>query len=94
MGFGVLNTQDIEGSTQCNSSSTAGSEILACVLHDGGCKLDPTFISMLVERWRLGTQTFHLPCDECRITLKNMALQLGLRVDGAIVMEVDVSYGK
>ncbi|MBA0699174.1 hypothetical protein Goari_000831, partial [Gossypium aridum] len=29
--------------------------------------------------------TFHLPCNECTITLKNAALQFGLLVDGQIV---------
>ncbi|KAH1063876.1 hypothetical protein J1N35_028863, partial [Gossypium stocksii] len=40
----------------------------------GGCKLDPTLISALVESWRPETHTFHLPCGECIITLKDVAL--------------------
>ncbi|KAH1114406.1 hypothetical protein J1N35_007784 [Gossypium stocksii] len=28
-----------------------------------GCKLDPTLVSTLVERWRPKTYTFHLSCD-------------------------------
>ncbi|KAG8478863.1 hypothetical protein CXB51_028709 [Gossypium anomalum] len=47
-----------------------------------GCKLDPKLISALVERWRLETHTFHLPCGECTITLENVHLQLALPVDG------------
>ncbi|MBA0875205.1 hypothetical protein Goshw_027834 [Gossypium schwendimanii] len=27
--------------------------------------------------------TFHLPCGECTLTLKDMQLQLGLPVDGS-----------
>ncbi|KAK5803651.1 hypothetical protein PVK06_031299 [Gossypium arboreum] len=53
-----------------------------------GTKLDPALISALVERWRPGTHTFHLLCNECIITLKNIALQLDLPVDGAVVMGV------
>ncbi|KAK5824723.1 hypothetical protein PVK06_019506 [Gossypium arboreum] len=51
----------------------------------GDCKLDPTLISALMERWRLETHIFHLPCGECTITLEDITLQLGLPVDGSIV---------
>ncbi|KAG8485522.1 hypothetical protein CXB51_019052 [Gossypium anomalum] len=50
-----------------------------------GCKLDPKLISALIERWRPETHTFHLPCGECTITLKDVHLQLGLPVDGDAV---------
>ncbi|KAK5772454.1 hypothetical protein PVK06_048743 [Gossypium arboreum] len=50
-----------------------------------GCKFDPTLISSLVERRRLETYTFYLPCGECTITPKDMQLQLGLSVDGSVV---------
>ncbi|KAG8472875.1 hypothetical protein CXB51_034838 [Gossypium anomalum] len=50
-----------------------------------GCKLDPKLISALIERWRLETHTFHLPCGECTITLEDVHLQLGLSVDGDAV---------
>ncbi|KAH1122880.1 hypothetical protein J1N35_006040 [Gossypium stocksii] len=50
-----------------------------------GCKLDPNLISALIERWRLETHTFHLPCEECTITLEDVQLQLGLPVDGYAV---------
>ncbi|KAH1120744.1 hypothetical protein J1N35_003904 [Gossypium stocksii] len=52
----------------------------------GGTKLDPTLISALVERWRPEAHTFHLPCGECTITLEDVSLQLGLPVDGEVVM--------
>ncbi|KAH1098168.1 hypothetical protein J1N35_015089 [Gossypium stocksii] len=50
-----------------------------------GCKLDLKLISALIERWRSGTYTFHLPCGECTITLEDVHLQLGLPVDGDVV---------
>ncbi|MBA0629057.1 hypothetical protein Godav_023672 [Gossypium davidsonii] len=54
----------------------------------GGTKLDPALISALVERRRLEIHTFHLLCGECKITLKDVALQLSLLVDGPVVTRV------
>ncbi|MFQ6633744.1 hypothetical protein Gotur_012246 [Gossypium turneri] len=45
-------------------------------------------ISTLVERWRSETHTFHFPCGECTVTLEDVALQLGLPIDGSPVMGV------
>ncbi|MBA0872589.1 hypothetical protein Goshw_016794 [Gossypium schwendimanii] len=42
-----------------------------------GCKLDPKLISAVVERWRPEMHTFHLPCGECTITLKGIAVTGG-----------------
>ncbi|KAK5832072.1 hypothetical protein PVK06_015872 [Gossypium arboreum] len=42
-------------------------------------------ISALVERWRPETHTFHLPCGKCIITLEDVAVQLGLPIDGNMV---------
>ncbi|PPD93408.1 hypothetical protein GOBAR_DD09654 [Gossypium barbadense] len=64
----------------------------SCMLD--GWKLDPTLISALVERWRPEIHTFHLPCDECTITLENVALQLSLSVDGSIVTRSIIVPGK
>ncbi|MBA0866835.1 hypothetical protein Goshw_024872, partial [Gossypium schwendimanii] len=50
-----------------------------------GCKLDPTLVSALVERRKLETHTFHIPCSECTITLEDVQLQLELPMDGSIV---------
>ncbi|MFQ6636096.1 hypothetical protein Gotur_014116 [Gossypium turneri] len=57
----------------------------------GGCKLDPTLVRALVERWRPEVHTFHLPCGECAITLEDVQLQLGLLVDGSLVIELVVA---
>ncbi|KAG8485788.1 hypothetical protein CXB51_019133 [Gossypium anomalum] len=59
-----------------------------------GFKLDLTLISSLVERWRLETHTFHLSCGKCTITLKDVALQLGLLVDGSVITGLAVISGK
>ncbi|KAK5833626.1 hypothetical protein PVK06_017478 [Gossypium arboreum] len=45
-------------------------------------------ISALVEHWRTETNTFHLPCGECTVTLEDVALQLGLPIYGSAVTGV------
>ncbi|MFQ6654695.1 hypothetical protein Gotur_025577 [Gossypium turneri] len=45
-------------------------------------------LSALVKRWRLETHTFHFPCGECTVTLEDVALQLGLPIDGSPVTRV------
>ncbi|MFQ6624469.1 hypothetical protein Gotur_004116 [Gossypium turneri] len=45
-------------------------------------------ISALVERWRPETHTFHFSCGECTVTLEDVALQLGLPIDGSPVTGV------
>ncbi|KAK5811722.1 hypothetical protein PVK06_027083 [Gossypium arboreum] len=59
-----------------------------------GFKLDLTLISSLVERWRPETHTFHLSCGKCTITLKDVALQLGLLVDEPVIAGSAVILGK
>ncbi|RYR07322.1 hypothetical protein Ahy_B05g074652 [Arachis hypogaea] len=46
---------------------------------------DKSLITTFVERWRPETQTFHLPWDECTITLQDVAYYLGLRTHGESV---------
>ncbi|MBA0811075.1 hypothetical protein Gohar_003009, partial [Gossypium harknessii] len=48
-----------------------------------GCKLDPKLINALIKRWRPELHTFHLPYEECTITLEDVQLQLRLSVDGS-----------
>ncbi|XP_016699957.2 protein MAIN-LIKE 1-like [Gossypium hirsutum] len=45
-------------------------------------------LSALVERWRSETHTFHFPCGECTVTLEDVAMQLGLPIDGSPVTGV------
>ena len=40
----------------------------------------------LVERWRPETNTFHFPRGEATITLEDVALLLGLRCTGEVVI--------
>ncbi|KAH1107113.1 hypothetical protein J1N35_010881, partial [Gossypium stocksii] len=57
---------------------------------EGGTKLDPTLINVLVKIWKPETHTFHLPCGECTITLEDVALELGLPVDELVAMGIVV----
>ncbi|MFQ6667192.1 hypothetical protein Gotur_033296, partial [Gossypium turneri] len=45
-------------------------------------------LSALVERWRPETRTFHFPCGECMVTLKDVAMQLRLPIDRSPVTGV------
>ena len=45
-------------------------------------------ISALVKRWRPKTHTFHFACGECTVTLEDVAIQLGLRVNGMAITGV------
>ncbi|MBA0644109.1 hypothetical protein Goklo_028319 [Gossypium klotzschianum] len=56
---------------------------VACMLK--GTKLDPPLISSFVERWRPEIHIFHLPCNECTITLEDIGLQLGLPFNGEVI---------
>ena len=35
-------------------------------------KVDDVLVTALVESWRLGSHTFHLPVEECTITLEDV----------------------
>jgi hypothetical protein len=44
--------------------------------------MDNDALTTLVDRWRPETHSLHLPCGEMTITLKDVAMLFGLRVDG------------
>ena len=48
----------------------------------GFIQLDWALITALLERWRTETHTFHLPYGEMTITLEDVEVLLGLKVDG------------
>lgn len=48
----------------------------------GNVKINHALITALVERWRQETQTFYLRVDEATVTLQDVTILLGLRIDG------------
>ena len=47
--------------------------------------IDWPLITCLVERWRHETHTFHVPVGEMTIALQDVAIILGLCIDGPAV---------
>ena len=54
----------------------------------GEIKINNDLVAALVEWWRPKSRTFHLPVDECTITLEDVALQLSLHVDGKLITDL------
>ena len=52
----------------------------------GYIMIDWPLITCLVERWQLETHTFHVPVREMTITLQDVAIILGLHIDGPTVI--------
>ncbi|KAJ4747942.1 hypothetical protein LUZ62_082347 [Rhynchospora pubera] len=48
---------------------------------------DCNLITALVERWRPESHTFHFPVGEMAVTLEDVAMLFGLRIDGEAICE-------
>ncbi|KAL9665761.1 hypothetical protein QQ045_000082 [Rhodiola kirilowii] len=48
-------------------------------------KVDPSLLTIVVERWRPETHTFHFNNGEATITLQDMSLLIGLPIEGVPV---------
>jgi hypothetical protein len=47
--------------------------------------MDSAVLTTLIDRWHPETHTFHLLCGEIMVTLQDVAMILGLPIDGAPV---------
>jgi hypothetical protein len=47
--------------------------------------MDSTALMALVDQWRLETHTFHLLCGEAMVMWQDIAIILGLHIDGTPV---------
>ena len=61
-----------------------------CIYRLGHIIIDWPLITCLVERWRPETHTFHVPVGEMTITLQDVAIILGLHIDGPAVTKTCV----
>ncbi|KAH0636832.1 hypothetical protein KY289_036747 [Solanum tuberosum] len=52
---------------------------------------DRALVTVMVERWRSETHCFHLPFGEVTITLQDMQVLFGLRIDGDVVYMQDAA---
>ncbi|XP_017416446.1 protein MAIN-LIKE 1-like [Vigna angularis] len=52
------------------------------ILKASNMEINHQLVTALVERWRIETHTFHFPLGESTITLEDVALQLGLPIEG------------
>ncbi|RLN04599.1 hypothetical protein C2845_PM13G15370 [Panicum miliaceum] len=48
-------------------------------------KMDNAALTALVDRWRTETHSFHLPTGEMTVTLQDVVMLFGLRIDGKAV---------
>ena len=59
------------------------------IVQAGYFEIDHGLITALIERWRQETHTFHLPIGEATVTLQDVEVLWGLRVDGLPVTLID-----
>jgi hypothetical protein len=55
---------------------------VANIVRRGMPVFNVTAIMMMVDRWRPETHSFHLPCGDLTVTLKDVAMILGLPIRG------------
>ncbi|QHN82885.1 uncharacterized protein DS421_20g699710 [Arachis hypogaea] len=65
--------------------------MLACDHPIGVVQCQKALVNALIERWHPDTHTFHLPIGECVVTLEDVALILGLLMDGLPVTGMTMS---
>lgn len=72
---------------------TLDDHLIPCIVSTGlygvsrlvNVKIDHALVTALVEQWRQETHTFHLPVGEATVALQDVALLLGIRIDGRAV---------
>jgi hypothetical protein len=60
----------------------AGFLLLARLLTSGLPMIDSTALMALVDQWHSETHTFHLSCGETTVMVQDVAMILGLHIDG------------
>jgi hypothetical protein len=55
---------------------------IAEIIRRGMPVFNATAITVMVDRWRSETHSFHLPCGEMTVTLEDVAMILGLSIRG------------
>ncbi|KAL8097254.1 hypothetical protein AgCh_030399 [Apium graveolens] len=85
----MLNNDDTQVKMERYSIMAVGprSEKLGTLL---ALQLDWSLLSVLVERWRPETHTFHLPMGEVTVTLHDVGVLLGLPIDGRALIADDI----
>jgi hypothetical protein len=56
--------------------------VVADIICRGMPLFNTTAITTIVDRWRTETHSFHLPCGEMTVALKDVAMILGLPIMG------------
>ena len=55
---------------------------VARVCRRGTPPFNPAALTALIDRWRPETHSFHLPCGEMTVTLEDVAMILGVKIQG------------
>ena len=71
----------------------AGLLPLARVVNEGLPMMDGPLLTVFVDRWHPETHTFHLPCGVMTVTLQDVAMILGLPLEGHAVTRIVQSNG-